>query len=294
MQQDPALHDDHETANTLSTGLGWFSIGLGLAELVAPQRFARLTGANAGLVQACGIREIACGLGILTSRGADRAPWMAARVAGDAMDMATVAAGRGNAGVLLALGGVAAADAYCAYVLSQQPSPRGEARRLTGGPTADDPEVEQVILIERPAHDIRKLLRDPEMLARIGGFHAVVEPDGMDRVRWAMPSLHGVIRPWTMRLDRDDEGSVIWRSEDGGALSVLAFHLTDTGRGTAVRLHARFDPPGGMLGRAAVSFFGPTVPKAFAMKALHFLKSLALTGEVPTIHGQPAARPDPR
>src|SRR5205085_6171972 len=49
-------------------GLGWFSIGLGLAELVAPRTMAELTGVRSpGLLQLYGLREIACGVGILSS-----------------------------------------------------------------------------------------------------------------------------------------------------------------------------------------------------------------------------------
>ena len=73
--------------------LGWFSIGLGLAELAMPRRLGRLAGApNAPtLTRVFGLREIGPGLGILTSK--DPSPWLWARVAGDALDVATVGAG---------------------------------------------------------------------------------------------------------------------------------------------------------------------------------------------------------
>ena len=63
--------------------LGWFSIGLGLAELAMPN-LPRLT-------RAYGLREIGTGIGILTSK--DPSPWLWGRVAGDALDIATVGAG---------------------------------------------------------------------------------------------------------------------------------------------------------------------------------------------------------
>ena len=72
----------------LARGLGWFSIGLGLAEMVAPGRISNRLGLHGeqGSVRAFGLREILSGAAILASRG--RAPhglW--ARVAGDVMDM---------------------------------------------------------------------------------------------------------------------------------------------------------------------------------------------------------------
>jgi len=73
--------------------LGWFSIGLGLAELAMPRRLARIVGApNAPtLTRVAGLREIGTGIGILTSK--DPSPWLWGRVAGDALDVATVGAG---------------------------------------------------------------------------------------------------------------------------------------------------------------------------------------------------------
>ena len=73
--------------------LGWFSIGLGLAELAMPRRLARIAGApNAPrLTRVFGLREIGTGIGILTSK--DPSPWLWGRVAGDALDIATVGAG---------------------------------------------------------------------------------------------------------------------------------------------------------------------------------------------------------
>src|SRR5215510_3008780 len=62
----------------IARGLGWLSIGLGVAELVAPRRLAKLIGVRGnynGLLRAIGAREIASGIGILTGR-LPNANWM--------------------------------------------------------------------------------------------------------------------------------------------------------------------------------------------------------------------------
>lgn len=75
----------------VATGLAWFSIGLGLAEVLAPQAMAEITGVRRpSLVFLCGLREIASGVAILQSSD-NPAPWVWARVAGDAMDLAILA-----------------------------------------------------------------------------------------------------------------------------------------------------------------------------------------------------------
>jgi hypothetical protein len=108
-----------ERAHAAARGLGWFSIGLGLAELLAPRALARATGMqrrSPTLLRLCGLREIGAGIGLLTAR--DKRPWLWARVAGDALDLALVGdeldagnARRGHAlGALAAVGGATLMD----------------------------------------------------------------------------------------------------------------------------------------------------------------------------------------
>jgi len=72
-------------------GLGIFSLALGVAELLAPRALARMTGmpGRETLIRACGLREIVNGIGLLAS--VDPRPWLWSRVAGDALDLSTLA-----------------------------------------------------------------------------------------------------------------------------------------------------------------------------------------------------------
>src|SRR5215211_9385342 len=81
------------TTDALARGLGWFSSGLGLAEVIAPRALARALGMEGTetVIRAYGMREIATGIGILASE--DPTPWIWGRVAGDALDLATLATG---------------------------------------------------------------------------------------------------------------------------------------------------------------------------------------------------------
>ncbi|MBV9824086.1 MAG: cyclase dehydrase [Alphaproteobacteria bacterium] len=111
-------------------GLGYFSIALGLAELLAPGGVGQLAGldgdGNKRLIQAYGLREIATGVAILASH--DATPWIWARVSGDAIDIATVAAlpsdRSGDNGrkpwALAALLAVTALDVACAVGLTTE------------------------------------------------------------------------------------------------------------------------------------------------------------------------------
>lgn len=116
----------------LARALGWFSIGLGLAEVLAPRAMADLTGVRQPkLLQAYGVREIICGLGILTSD--QPAGWLAARVAGDALDLATTGAavtkgdqdGTRAVAATVAVAGVTALDMLCASQLGMAAAMEG-------------------------------------------------------------------------------------------------------------------------------------------------------------------------
>lgn len=106
----------------LATALGVFSIGLGLAELLAPRALGRSIGMEhrAKLFRGFGLREIATGIAILASGG--RARWLWARVLGDALDLAALSPAlrrrnrrRLGAGIATGLvAGITALDAFTA------------------------------------------------------------------------------------------------------------------------------------------------------------------------------------
>ncbi len=114
--------------------LGWFSIGLGLAELLMPRAVARAAGmpVTSSLVRGYGLREIGVGIGLLTARNPQ--PWLWARVAGDALDIATVTSGASTRPLrtllsVAVLAGVTAIDVQCA---------RAAAPKKLRGPSRHD------------------------------------------------------------------------------------------------------------------------------------------------------------
>lgn len=116
-----------DDGKTLATPIGWFSLALGLGELIAPEWIGEYLGMEdrAELIRLYGLREVASGLGVLGNRRPSG--WMWGRVAGDALDLATLATGLTDdnphrdrvMGAMLAVAGVAALDVMCARQLSQ-------------------------------------------------------------------------------------------------------------------------------------------------------------------------------
>ncbi|AGA88658.1 hypothetical protein [Stutzerimonas stutzeri] len=123
----------NHSARTLARGLGWFSIGLGVVQLVAPRQVARFIGmpGSDGLVRACGLREIATGVGILLAD--DPKPWIYGRIGGDALDLAglgwSIEHGHEPANAAIAAGavaGITALDLSCAKALDAERVPAVE------------------------------------------------------------------------------------------------------------------------------------------------------------------------
>src|SRR3954471_21695596 len=113
--------------------LGWFSIGLGVAELFAPRATARLIGLNEDehttLLRTYGLRQIAAGVGILTRPKPTY--WMWNRVLGDTIDLASLGKAMRNpetntgrlAAASVAVLGVTALDILCSLSLTSESLP---------------------------------------------------------------------------------------------------------------------------------------------------------------------------
>lgn len=142
---DPAVVQTGPSSLTgsdrMARRLGFLSLGLGLAELTAPQAIARRLGVEGkeALIRAAGARELVSGI---TSLSIDKRFGILSRVGGDLLDIASLAAAyrddnpkRSNVGLTLAaVVGVTLLDVGCAQALSARhrrssESPRDYSRR---------------------------------------------------------------------------------------------------------------------------------------------------------------------
>jgi hypothetical protein len=128
MHREQQYGSDRTT--TMSAALGWFSIALGAAEMIAPNQMARLIGVEprdetTNLFRAYGAREIATGIGILAEPTSAR--WLWSRVGGDAVDLASLGKAaaqqdtdsRRLSMAIAAVVGVTIVDILCARKLSE-------------------------------------------------------------------------------------------------------------------------------------------------------------------------------
>src|SRR5215212_7249788 len=135
----------------LAQFLGWFSIGLGTAQLVAPRTLSRIVGASDGgvaprVMRMMGARELTQGTGILVRPRPTM--WLWSRVAGDVLDLsllALVAAKTRRLRTAFAIANVAAVtipDVYESRFLSRKQGPVRSAKLIRKAVTIDRPRAE--------------------------------------------------------------------------------------------------------------------------------------------------------
>lgn len=260
----------------IAQGLGWFSIGLGAAEILAPGPLSRLIGirdraGTRALLRFYGVREIGTGIGILMQR--KPSPWLWGRVAGDAVDLASLGAAMSSGrtdktrlGVAAAaVAGVTALDVYCGRQMTE--SRTGRVR------------VTQTVIIDRPADEVYGFWRNFENLPQF---------------------LQHIQRDTHIVQDRPS-AMVAWRAETGAGVDnsgAVSFDRATGDRGTLVRVDLEYTSPRGAVGSTVAKVLGKD-PGQQLDHALRAFKSTLEAGEVlksdSSIHrGMHPARPEER
>lgn len=281
--------DGYARRDGLATALGWFSIGLGVAQLLAPRSVSRMTGIqeSPALMRTIGLREITAGVGILSQR--NRAGWLWTRVAGDIMDLTLLgrarhlpSGGRNRAAIAAAaVTGVAVLD-----LLSSAQHASADGGLLTGPVSVD-----KVITINRSAEECYRFWRNFENFPRFMKHLESVQIIDDRRSHWKAKAPAGTSVEWDAELTVDQPGQLLaWHSAQGADIAnggTVGFERAAGGRGTIVHVHLQYNPPGGQAGALIAKLFGEE-PARQIDEDLRRFKQLIETGEVATTLGQPS------
>jgi uncharacterized membrane protein len=266
------------SAKRLAKGLGWFSIGLGLTELLAPRAIANISGVSkerTGLIRLYGLREIAAGIGIFAQQNPGPAVW--SRVAGDALDLISLGiastspdanGGRitfATANVLA----VTALDVICAKQLSSYAN-RGIHAKAS-------------CIVNSSPEEVYSFWRSFENLPRFMRHLEAVEDLGDGRSRWKAKGPAGTEVEWEATIIADVPGEVItWRTVENSDVDhagAVRFERAPGGRGTIVKVNLEYNPIGGVLGAAVAKLFGEE-PEQQLNDDLRRFKQVVEVGEV--------------
>jgi uncharacterized membrane protein len=276
------------TADKLARGLGWFSLGLGAAQILAPRTVAKIAGVNPdenqSLIRLFGLRELASGVAIFM-QGDRPAEAVWSRVAGDALDLASLGMaftspnshkpklGFATANVLA----ITALDVLCAQELS----------RKNGGATSGE-KARKSLVINRSPEELYQEWRNFEQLPRFMRQLVSVKETGDGRSHWIAKGPGGTLVEWDAQFldDRLNE-FIAWQSLENADVQnsgSVEFRSAPGNRGTIVTVELNYNLPGGVVGNKLAKLFHED-PGALALESLRCFKQIMEVGEVSVSDG---------
>ena len=269
--------------STLSRLLGWFSLALGAIQLVAPRRLLAAigippTGGRVALTRLIGLREWSAVPGLLSA--SLPVGWLAARVAGDVMDLALLlrahrAADTRRGPIKV---GIAAVTAIAAVDLASAVAARREQRARSGRGDA----IVRSVTVAQPAAELYSFWRNLENLPRVMPHLETVTVQEAGRSHWVARGPLGSRVAWDAETTEDIADQLIaWQSVEGSTVSHagrVSFVPAPAGRGTEVRVEMTYNPPGGPIGSLVAALSGEE-PGQQVADALRRFKQVMETGE---------------
>jgi uncharacterized membrane protein len=281
----------------LTRVLGWFSVGLGLAEALAPRGISKMIGVRDGAasrttLRALGMRELVNGIALLA--GKRRGPWLWARVFGDVVDLGLLGFAmrskrRRKSWLGLGIAGFAVAGVTALDVLAAERITRGLVRF---DPHVGDHEVSRVITIARSPEEVYGCWRNVANLARFMSHVESIEPIDERRSHWRVCAPAGAVIEYDAEIVEDRPNECIsWRSLPGGDVEssgTVRFERAPGDRGTEVHVRMHYAAPAGKLGVAIAKLFGEEPGQQIAADLRH-LKQVLETGEI--VHSDASIHP---
>jgi uncharacterized membrane protein len=284
-----ANEDRGTGGESLADFLGVFSIGLGLAQFLAPEGMSKICGikdaeGNRSLMRALGAREISHGVAILSRQQPEKAVW--SRVAGDALDLALLGKvianpenHRGRALFATAnVLAVTALDVMAARTLSQQP-------RTIANEGADKGIVrtKRSLTVNKSPEECYAFWHNFENLPQFMRHLESVTVTGERRSHWKAKAPAGASVEWDAETTDDRPNELIaWRSTENADVynaGRVRFERAPGGRGTEVRIELEYKPPFGKLG-SKVAMLWREEPGQQVMDDLRHFKQVMETGEI--------------
>jgi uncharacterized membrane protein len=287
--QRVANEDRGTGGESLANFLGVFSLGLGIAQVLAPETMSKICGindaeGNRGLMRALGTREISNGIAILSRQQPEKAMW--SRVAGDAIDLALLGKVMANpenhrgralfatANVLA----VTALDVMCAKQLSMQP-------RTVANEGADKGIIrtKRSITVGKTPEECYAFWHNFENLPQFMRHLESVTVTGERRSHWKAKAPAGQSVEWDADTLEDRPNELIsWRSTPDSEIynaGSVRFQKAPGDRGTELRVELEYKPMFGKLG-SKIAMLWREEPGQQVMDDLRHFKQVMETGEI--------------
>ncbi|MEX0790307.1 MAG: SRPBCC family protein [Actinomycetota bacterium] len=281
------------TDRRVARGLGWFSLGLGIPQVLMPGRVNKLAGLENTLfkrqvMRLMGLREITAGVGIFGSQPKP-AEWLWARTAGDAVDLLLLQSAFRNPAnrkgrLMFATAnviGVTAADVMQARKHTEALKASGEEGAM---------KARTSITVNKPPEEVYGYWKDFQNLPKFMFHLESVVPKGEDRTHWIARAPLGKRVEWDAEIVEDLPNELIaWKATEDADVpnsGSVRFVPAPGGRGTEVIVELDYQLPGGAIGDTIAMMFGEE-PQQQIKDDLRRFKQVMETGEVMRSDGSP-------
>ncbi len=215
----------------------------------------------------------------------------ASMAAGAALAAYGLSRRRGSGWILAALGGALLQRGYTGYChvydalgMNSAGGP-SDTRRALGGRAGVH--VDESVTINRPIEELYRFWRNLENLPRFMRHLESVERITDTLSRWRAKGPAGTTVEWNAEIINEVPNQVIgWKSIEGSdvvSAGSVNFDDAGAGRGTRVRVHLQYSPPGGRAGATLAKLFGRDAATDIRDDLRRF-KQLIETGEIARNH----------
>jgi uncharacterized membrane protein len=269
--------------------MGWFSLGLGTLQLVAPDAVNRLCGLPVGHVRRTtqrmiGVRELLAAGGLLLTHS-NRSGWMKARVVGDITDISLLTKSLESSTsrtrtslAMAAVVGVTAIDligARRSHILNERTNMQTRA----------------AITINMPRDEVYSFWRDFTNLPRFMQHLESVEIRDDRHSHWKAKAPVGKAVEWDAVVTEEVQSArIAWKSEGETPVpnsGTVEFTDAPGAQGTEVTVSIEYEMPAGNAGKAAAKLLGEDPTQQVRDDLRHF-KQVMETGEIVYSEANPA------
>jgi len=276
------------TDRQLGLALGWFSVGLGLLQILAPRGIGRAMGVghHPVIMRLCGLRELASGVGLLSERSPAAFAW--SRVAGDALNLVLLRSalrspGSSKAKIAAAatlMASVTAIDIFASQQMTRSAlaRPKEPLRSKLAISIAATPE--KLYAFWRNVENLPKFMQNVVSVTAVTPLQS----------HWVANAPAGTQIEWDSEIVDDQPNKLIaWRTlpdSDFAHHGIVSFEPEPAGTGTTIHVDLYYRAPGGAFGIGLARILGED-PGSHLMQTLRRLKQLVETGAVVTPKTEP-------
>jgi uncharacterized membrane protein len=278
-EEDVSVASLHPDDRRLAQAFGWFSIGLGLVELLAPRALGQAIGVgdHRAALRLIGARQFVSGVGLLSERGAGSWAW--SRAAGDAVDLALLSAALRSpcarpGRIVLAAATVLGLTAVDLYI---------GRRLMQSGVAIPEIRVSEVVTVERTPQTLYAFWRNLENLPLFMSHLQSVSKTSERTFHCIARAPAGAFMEWDAEIVNDEpDGRIGWRTPPNSEVvheGVVTFEPATGGRSTTAHVELLIWSRAAKIGARLARLFGKA-PHRQISDDLQRLKRLLETRDV--------------